>query len=60
VLFVVVVQALLFGHRPGVQREQLGVGEWPKGTNLGESVVAAFRGVEVWREKMLTDAANSR
>jgi hypothetical protein len=60
VLFGVAVQALMFGQRPGVQREQLGVGEWPKGTNLGESVMAAFPGMEAWREKMLTDAANSR
>lgn len=60
VLFGVAIQALMFGHRQGVQREQLGVGEWPKGTNLGESLVAAFPRLEAWREKMLTDAANGR
>lgn len=59
-LFGVAIQALVLGLKPSVQREQLGAVEWPKGTNLADSVLRAFSLLEAWREKLLEDAKNSR
>jgi hypothetical protein len=60
VLFAVAVQALVLGMKPSAQREQLGAGEWPKGTNLADSLLKAFPQLQAWREKLLEDVKHSR
>jgi len=58
-LFAAALQGLVCGHKPSVQREQLGV-EWPAGTNLVESLLKAFPGVAAWRRQLLEDVQNTR
>jgi hypothetical protein len=59
-LLSVALQALVLGRKASVQREQLGSGEWPQGTNLVDSLLLAFPGVAAWREKLLQDARRDR